>query len=360
MKKIRCIGMFGYESANSWTPRMAEEINKHHIHVNQFSVSKTRDIISPLEREAILTHKRAVPLSKLFNPHADELDIAIVGQSYIYTFNDLKIPVIYYHTEISSVYTCRGYPNSSWGWPTHCAMKLPEAYNWLHSYDPWGYNQVKHHFYLYPAAHPPYFDHNEEKDLDVVYIGAPSDMFDKRQRDWVWNRMLKHQQETQAFLRRREICHMFFNEKEVQADFATYNKSLARAKHIILTAHEGVYLGRRHIEALAAHTIPIIWIECDAAKKIFHDLGYEEKGKRQNCYFYYNNEDLEDLIRGLEYDPEIAERGYELFMNNHTFGHRVLTLLKVIERTCDNLFVKRGENIDKTKGPTIYKTDSMV
>lgn len=360
MKKLFNIGMFGYESINSWTPRMAEELNKMGYRVQQFSVTKTRDLLSPMDRLAYLNQKKAMPLSVLLSPHTDELDAVIVAQSYLYTFNDLKIPVVYYHTETSSPYTMRGSPNSNYGWPTHCAMKLPEAYNFLHSYDPWGYNEIGYHFYLYPAAHPPFFDHEAEKVIDVSYIGAPSDMFDKRQRDWLWNRMLKTMHEIEAFIKLRELAYVYYNEKEVQAGFKTYNQVLQKSKHMILTAHEGVYLGRRHIECLAAHTIPIIYIECDAAKKIFHELGFQEKGRYQNCYFYYDTSSLEDLIKGLEYDPEIANRGYEVFMNNHTFGHRALTLIKVLEMTLDYFVVRGEEEVDKTKGPTIHKSDAMV
>ena len=224
MKKLYNIGMFGYESKNSWTPRMAEELNRMGYRVHQFSVSKSRDLLSPMDRLAYLNQKKAMPLSTLLSPYVEELDVVIVAQSYFNTFNDLKIPVIYYHTEITSPYTCRGNANSSFGWPTHCAMKLPEAYNWLHSYDAWGYSQIAYHFYLYPAAHPPFFDHAEEKTIKVTCVGAPSDLFDKRARDWVWNRMLRIQHEIEAFIKSKELAYVFYNEDEVQAGFKTYNQ----------------------------------------------------------------------------------------------------------------------------------------
>jgi hypothetical protein len=140
------LGIFGYESPNSWTPLMSQAFNSHGYTVVQFSVNKTRTALGPLVGEYHLKNKRPVKLSDIIGTvKTQKIDVLFVAQSYMYTENDLDIPVFYWHTELTSSITLRN--------PTHILYKLPEMDYWVRNYFPYEHSRIKHHYYLPPAVH---------------------------------------------------------------------------------------------------------------------------------------------------------------------------------------------------------------
>ena len=345
------LGIFGYESPNSWTPLMSKAFNDQGYTVVQFSVNKTRTSLGALVGEEHLKFKRPVRLSDIIKTVHRPIDILIVAQSYMFTTNDLDIPVFYFHTELTSALTMRN--------PTHLLYKLPEMDHWVRNYFPYEHHRIQHKFFLPPACHPAHYIFDVPKDYLVSYIGAPSDTFD-RIRDWIWNSMQKSMKEIEGWIRLRDDVYNFYEEGETPAKTEVYNETMSRSNYVILTAHNGVYIGRRPFEALACKTIPILWVENDAAKKCLNNLGFKERGGNQNCYMFRSLEDLESILLGLAPDPEMAEKGYNMLMNNHTFGHRCLSLLKIIEMTCKRLKVKDKGEVNEKKSPIVYKTKLLV
>lgn len=349
------IGILGYESNNSWTPLMAKALNDEKHLIVQFSVNEVKSKLSPVEMDDYLKYKKLYPLSMAIKGHEDKFDILIVEQSFLYFYNDLTIPVLYYHTELNTPPTVGN--SDGGGAPTHLAMKLPEIANWFRSiYRYWYERAVKYHFYLFPHAYPPHYMPDTKKKHDISYIGIPSDMFD-RTRDWVWNRMTLNMNRIINYIVSHELCTIYNNVGEKPCHQIKYNELLHESAHVVLLAHDGVYIGRSAFEALACKTIPILWIENDDAEKFIRSLGFEPKGPKQNCYFFRDEYELENLCKNLQYDQAIADRGYELLLNHHTPGHRALTILKVLELTLDVYRVKPDA---EPKVPRIAKAEVMV
>jgi hypothetical protein len=347
------IGILGYESPNSWTPLMSAAFNNNGYTVIQFSVNKTRSALGPLFGDEHLKYKRPVNLSDVIGTvKTQKIDVLFVAQSYMYTNNDLSIPVFYWHTELTSAITCRN--------PTHILYKLPEMDYWVRNYFPYEHHKMRHHFYIPPAVHPPHYNFEMDKDRLVSYIGAPSDTFD-RIRDWVWNSMQRDMKQIEAHIKLMTNVHTFYDMGEKPADHKDYNEALARSNYMILTSHNGVYIGRRVFECCASKCVPIIWIENDNAYKCYKDLGFEESGSNQNCYMYRTIEDLDSIVDdSLKPDPMMANRAYNLIEKYHTFGHRCLTILKIMELTLTEFKIKPKEEIGDDKSPIIYQAKSMV
>ncbi len=345
------IGILGYESPNSWTPLMSKAFNEQGYTVIQYSVSKTRQTLGPLFSEEHLKFKKPVPLSDIIRTVHRPIDLLIVAQSYMYTYNDLNIPVFYYHTELTSPLTLRN--------PTHILYKLPEMDHWLRNYFPYEHHRAQHRFFLPPACHPPHYIYEVPKEYLVSYIGAPTDTFD-RIRDWVWNSMQRDMKVIEAWLKLREDVYCFYDEGDEPAKTEVYNETMSKSHYTILTAHNGVYIGRRPFEAMACKTVPIIWVENDNAQECFNGLGFKERGGQQNCYFFRTLEDLESILTGLAPNPEMAERGYNMMLNNHTFGHRVLSLIKIINMTCKRLLIKEKGEINDKNSPVVFEKKLLV
>lgn len=321
--------MLGYESNNSFTPIMCKVLSEMGHIVTQFSIGKVRASMGPGMADQYLKFKRPFPLSQAIFGFEDKLDILHVVQSYIYWKNDLEryMPLIYLHTELSSPLTCYT--------PTHIEMRLPEMNHFLHSYFPWQWNNIPYKYLLYPSAHPLHYDPDYKKDLNISFVGPPSNTFD-RIRDYVWNTMSKQHTEIKEYYKRKEIGHYIDHMGENPSTFPQYNMMLARSEHMVLTAHRGVYLSRRMFECLASKTIPILYVENDKCKEILRDVGFLWEGRRQNCYTYRKKEDL-DSFNNIKYDENIAENGYNLLLENHTFNHRALKILKQINLSCGRL-----------------------
>ena len=347
------LGIIGYESPNSWTPLVSKAFNDQGYTVVQFSINKTRSALGPLFGDQHLKHKKPVPLSDIIGTvQSHKIDVLFVAQSYMYTVNDLTIPVFYWHTELTSAPTCRN--------PTHILYKLPEMDYWMRNYFPYEHSRIKHHYFIPPACHPPHYAFDMEKDRLVSYVGAPSDTFD-RIRDWIWNDMQRDMKRIEGHINLMTNVHTIYDVGETPADHREYNESLGRSHYMILTAHNGVYIGRRVMECCAAKCVPIIWIENDNAYKTYKNLGFEEKGDNQNCYMYRTLEDLDSIVDdNLKPDPVMEKRAYNLILNNHTFGHRVLTFLKIMDLTLTEFKIKPKEEIDDEKSPIIYQTNTVV
>jgi hypothetical protein len=347
------IGIFGYESPNSWTPLMAKAFNDQGYTVIQFSVNKTRAALGPLVGDEHLKYKRPVKLSDIIGTvKTTKIDVLFVAQSYMYTVNDLSIPVIYWHTELTSPLTLRN--------PTHILYKLPEMDYWVRNYFAYEHHKIKHHFYLPPAVNPPFYNFEMEKDRLVSYLGAPTDTFD-RIRDWCWNSMQKDMKRIEAHIKLNTDIDMVYDVGETPADTQEYNEALGRSNYMILTAHSGVYIGRRIFECCASKCIPIVWIENDNAYKCHKDLGFEESGQERNCYMFRTLDDLDSIVdEALKPDPMMANRAYNLVLKYHTFGHRVLSLLKIMELTLTEFKVTPKEEVDDAKSPIVYQAKLMV
>lgn len=315
---IMNIGVLGYESPNSFTPLISEGMHGEGHMVTQFSINKVKNSLGPFNSRDHLEYKEPYSLKRAIYGYEHKLDFLVVAQSFMHFHNDLKIPVIYFHTELTAPLTVKT--------PTHLAMKLPEMGNFIHSYSPYEWSQIKHKFMLWPAVHPPHYDPDQEKTIKLCWAGAPSDMFD-RKRDWVWNMMQEDMNEIKRYLDIKQIGMVFEDKGEIPLDHPEYHKIITHAEHMVLTSHRGVYLGRRIFECCASKTIPIVWIENDVSQEVHEYLGFKHK---KNCYFFREKEEL-DQYSTIEYDPEIAQNGYDLIMDRHTFGHRALSLLKQVQ-----------------------------
>jgi hypothetical protein len=353
MKEIRNIGIIGYEGANSWAPLMAEAFNKLKYEVTHFSISRIRDAMDPLTKDDYLQWKRPFSIKSAIHGYEDRLDILFVEQSFIHFMNDIEIPVVYHHTELTTPLTVRH--------PDYLSMKIPEMENFIHSYHPWEYHQIRYHYYHFPQAYPPHYANDFPKDIPISYIGAPADMFD-RKRDWVWNLMCQPMWNIEEHIKlwANPKVYVYDDQDDEPATHAVYNEMMARSQFVVLTAHMGVYIGRRHMEALACKTIPIIWTENGEAKRWLNQLGFIEEGKEQNCYFFSDTAQLKALIETVEYDAEIAERGYKMLTEHHTPGHRALMIERILELTMNRLYIKKRSEVEYEKSPVIYKTKSLV
>ena len=337
VEKDLLIGMLGYESNNSFTPLIAQALNEDFKqNVITYSVTRVRDLIGPLLGDDYLKYKKLVPLSAALKGGCplEDLDVLIVDQSYMYLYNDLRIPVMYHHTELQQMPTMG--TNNGEGCPTHALYKNPEMSDFYHSAMPYWWKTVRYHYNMFPCAHPLHYNPDYKKDIPCVFVGAPSDMFD-RIRDWLWKDMQRDHWEITNYIQSRNLCLCLDDLGEVSATVTELNQSYARAQHMVLTAFNGVYIGRKVFECLASKCIPIIWVENDNAKLCLESLGFKHK---VNCYFYHKKEEL-DYLTKLKYDPSIAENGYNLLLENHTFNHRALQLMNIIERTLPRLTIKK-------------------
>jgi hypothetical protein len=173
--------------------------------------------------------------------------------------------------------------------------------------------------------------------------------------------MQRDMKKIEAHIKLNPRIHTIYDMGEEPASHQDYNEALAKSHYMILTAHNGVYIGRRMFECCAAKCVPIIWIENDNAYKACKELGFEEGGDNQNCYMYRSKEDLDSIVDdALKPDPLMENRAYNLVMNHHTFGHRALTLLKIMEITLKEFKIIPKEEIKDEKSPIIYETKSMV
>ena len=109
-----------------------------------------------------------------------------------------------------------------------------------------------------------------------------------------------------------------------------YKETMETSKYVLI---KGDWVSNRVFEAMASKTIPLIitW----KVNKRFKDMKtkYREMGLKdgENCYFI----DLYDWRRDLiinEYDEEMAQKGYDLVMKEHTFSNRV----DIFRREIDN------------------------
>jgi hypothetical protein len=311
---------------------MIEELHEgFKQNVIHFSIDQLRDQLGPLDADRYMKYKKHYPLSSVIKGYENNLDLLIIEESYLWFENDLTIPVMYYHTEPHMACTVK--------WPTHILYKNMQANDFLHSLHPWGWHTVKWKATMYPCVHPPFWMPDHPKDVQCSFIGAPSDMFD-RKRDWMWTMMQKDHWEIVGYINNHNLCTVIDDLGDEPVIHRTYNEYIARSKHMILTSFNGVYMGRRTMECLASKCIPIIWIESDKSEQFHRSLGFIPHPElKSNCYFYRKKEELPKLAN-MEYDPVMAHNGYELMINNHTFGHRALTIMRLIERTCTQLQVK--------------------
>ena len=348
------IGMLGYTANNSWTPRILEYLHQSlKQNVIHFNVDHCRDMLGPLYGEKHMKYKKLVPLSaalKGFNEtEQTPVDMLIVEQSYLWFKNDLKIPVIYHHTELQMPFTVK--------YPTHVLYKNPEMNNYLHSIEPSGWKSILYKTNLYPAVHPPFWINDAEKIYQCAFIGPPTDMFD-RKRDFLWGLFQHNHADTVEYLMNSNFCDKFHDLGDEMPP-RRYNETISKSKHIILTAFNGVWIGRTVMEALACKTIPIIWIENDDAElcyRALHFIPFPEKS--HNCYFYRNKYEL-DALAVREYDPAMADRGYQMMIKYHTFGHRALQILDLIKRTCHRIQVTIPP-FDGVNDPFKYKYKKVL
>ena len=335
-KRDVLIGLMGYTHNNSWVPRILEHLHKdmgqNCIH---FNVEQCRDMLSPLESEKVLKYKKPYPLSLAIKGYNEidktPVDILIMEESFMWFENDLKIPVLYRHTETQMPLTVK--------YPTHVLYKNPEMNDFCHSMDPWGWKQILWKQNLFPAAHPPFWVNEVEKDVQCSFMGAPSDMFD-RKRDYLWRIMQRDHWRIVDHIESGHYCSTYTDLGDEGISHRIYNEMMSRSRHTILTAFNGVWVGRRVFEALACKTIPIIWIENDECERCYRALKFIPYPERNhNCYFYRTPSELPALAK-REYDPQMAARGYDMFMSNHTFYHRAHEILDLIHRTCQRVQVK--------------------
>ncbi len=328
------IGMLGYTANNAWTPRILEYLHQSlKQNVIHFNVDQCRDMLGPLVSEKSMKYKKPVKLSdclKGFNEGENTpIDLLIIEESYLWFENDLKIPVFYYHTELQMPFTVK--------YPTHILYKCPEMNDFLHSIEPHGWKSILYKTNLFPAAHPPFWSFEVKKDIQCSFVGPPTDMFD-RKRDFLWKLFQKDHQEIMQYIINSHLCDVIHDLGDEHPP-RRYNKTQGRSKHMIITAFNGVWIGRTVMEALAAHTIPIIWIEnddCEFMYRYLHFIPFPEK--EHNCYFFRKKYEL-DALAIREYDPQMADRGHQMLLKYHTFGHRAMQILDIIKRTCSRIQV---------------------
>ena len=346
--KFRKIGILGYESPNSWTPIMVRTLldmdkKEGRYIVTQYKISQIAKTYPPAQSNLLGKYKKPYSLWEAIFEHRD-IDILFVSQSMWHYENDLQfwgIPVIYYHCELNSDLHMHS-TNYKEDWSRACdffAYKLPEIPNWVHQKSPWEMAKIPVKFYLPPCADPLYWGDPDkmEKDINVSLIGSPDDTFDMKYRDYYWNTMQTEIRKLKSWNDQTGFATYY----PTPVNMGMYEKTLRRSEHMVIPANRGVYVGRRIFECFATKTIPILWVENEWCKQAFDDLGIDDRV----AYFYHKPEDLKNMK--LEYDPKMAQRGYDLLLDRHTPGHRVLKIIKEVE-----------EHWDEIKNPHLMKWEN--
>lgn len=339
------IGMLGYALNNSWSFRMMDELNKvFHWDIVLFEVDKVRDILGPLVGEKHTKYKKLIHLSDVIKGY-ENIEMLIVEESYLWFKNDLKIPVIYYHTEIQMPYTVK--------YPTVVLYKNPEMNDFLHSFEPFGWSKILWKAISYPCAFPNFYMPDHPKDIQCSFVGPPTDMFD-RKRDYLWRLFQQDHRIIVEYIQRKHLT-TFYHDLGDEHHVARYNETLARSKHMICTSFNGVWIGRTMIECLASKCIPIIWVENDQAEHCLRNsLGYIPFPEEEcNCYFFRKPYELDSIVF-REYDNNMAERGYNLFLENHTFMHRAFELDQLIMKACRRINTYPPLSYKKVADPRKY------
>jgi hypothetical protein len=339
------IGLLGFEADNSLVNSLKRQFltkdkdGRVQNIVTTFSISNIFEHFVPVQRkERVMRWKEPVLLSDCVSERPD-IDVLIIEQSYLHYINDLSIPVIYKHNEMFSPPTC-------WT-PDIILYNNYEMFDFVHQYYPNYHSKIKRFAYSYPAAEPAYFNPNRKKPIKFVNIGPPTDTFDKRRRDFIWNNMQDFHNKVQACFR-DEGLGTDITDHDIKP--SEYKDLLETSEFVLISNNWGTYLGRRQCEALAAGCIPVMMVENQDCMRNVTEYGFIDGS---NCLMFADLEQLREAARYIEIMTpkevlDMRTAGMKLLLERHTFEHRAKQILAEI-----NLFTQKHLNILRAYG--MYK-----
>ena len=134
-----------------------------------------------------------------------------------------------------------------------------------------------------------------------------------------------------------ENMNLGYSHEDSKVTRKIYTDLIERSKFILCTNNIGTYIGRRHVEALAAGSVPVCFIENDTAARVLEELGYYDN---INCLFFRSERDLINTAKEIKEMPEekylqMKKEGYKLLMERHLPGHRLLDIFNEVEKILD-------------------------
>lgn len=273
--------------------------------------------------------KRVFPISRLIREYPNS-DIVFIENPKFSFDNDVDTPVIYYHRDLNCncyvrnadffLYRFKGAIRKNL--PISGQLELVKLY-----YPEIYWNEdVKKLFFVHAVSPDEFSEYDSiKKDIfGITYIGSYKSVktminFNSIHRTIYW-----HHVEIMEFIEEYDVAEYF---QEVSGGIADYRAILARSEAIFIIPAWNSWSTRRLFEASLYRTIPVIFIQNDAAKKVFNELGYKHG---ETCIMFYNKEELLDLHL-YEYDVKsIQEAGFKMVMKRHTYKARAQELLNKI------------------------------
>lgn len=266
--------------------------------------------------------REPIPLSFFYKlaPPVKQLvfNVIFVEQNGFDFYNDIDLPVIYYHRDIPTppfmndpdifLYRFKAMERSI---PKQC----PELWN----------NGIYKKRFLNAVAMDQ-FEHN----LPKIYEGV----------NWVgWQKPLEYHltiptdREYYQWVKKiLDYCRKKFliNYHPHGIHYTEAKRILQQSEAVLIVPGNEAYVTRKIYEAAVAKTLIVLWVQNEEGFQIFTEIGLKHK---ENCIMWRKLPELEKICLDLYDYPmdEIINNAYNWVKNNHTWDNRAHELLRILE-----------------------------
>ena len=230
-------------------------------------------------------------------------------------YNDVKIPVFYYHREYNRSPTIF-HPDRAYFWH----QSVIDNWNGIRG-NPFWMHQVKEKRVIGIAVNPKQFKQQPKIIKGVTCLGGRETMYNclKMKEDKATEYLTQSLQEIVEFIM---LGFPFIEDNNNGLSDERYRELLPQCESLWICFPLGQYISRRLLEAMYNKVVVILKLENHEHEQILSDMGFKANEH------YVAIKDIKDMIelnKNWNYNnyKEMTEKAYNVVINRHLFSHKV-------------------------------------
>jgi len=269
-----------------------------------------------------IQRRKPFPLSFLFNvipSQLKQLDYIFVEQNAFLFYNDIDVPVIYYHRDIPTDLFMTDMDVLLYRFKKMEKI-VSEQYPQI-----WGNGIIKKRFLNGVCME--LFEH----DLPKIYEGI----------NWIgWLKpfewYFKLPKQKAYYIHVKKIVdyarkNLLINYHRMGIAYSEATRILQQSQAVLILPGTEAYVTRKIYEAAVAKTLIVLWVQNNEGQKIYDGLGLVHQ---KNCIMFRKKEELRELadLKGIDIGG-ITSEAYKWVKENHTWANRAQELAEI----CDSI-----------------------
>jgi len=231
-------------------------------------------------------------------------------------YNDVKIPVFYYHREYERTPTVY-YPDRAYFWH----QGVINDWEGIRGNPHWC-NKVKVKKVIGPAINPKRFNINQPKTIrGVTCLGGRETMLGclQTKESRATEYLTYSYQEIKEFIK---LGFPFIEDNNNGLTDERYRELLPTCESLWFCAPLGQYVSRRILEAMYCKVVVIMRLESEEHRKALQEMGFNANEH------YVEIKELKDMVelnKTWKYEnyKDMTEKAYNVVINRHLFSHKV-------------------------------------